>query len=93
MHCGSSGAGHSCQCFVREHCVFWRFLACPNVRQMVDQVQLHLFFLPQRAQRIREGRKNDHGSTTACKAKALPVVPPIQLFPHSVRSEILVKRL
>jgi len=22
IHCGSSGAGCSCQCFVREHCVF-----------------------------------------------------------------------
>jgi len=68
-----------------------RFFPCPNVRQMADQAQLHLFFLPQRAQRIREGRKTDHGSTSACKAKALPVAPPIQLFPHSLRSEILVK--
>jgi len=33
----------------------------------------------------------ESGSTNAHKAKALPVAPPIQLFPHSLRSEILVK--
>jgi len=33
----------------------------------------------------------ESGSRTARKANALPVAPPIQLFPHSVRSEILVK--
>jgi len=58
---------------------------------MVDQAHLVLVFLPQRAQRIRKGRKTDHGITTARKANTLPVAPPIQLFPHSVRSEILVK--
>ncbi len=50
MHCGSSGAGHSCQCFVREHCVFCVFLPERMSAKWWIRRTLYLFF-------YRKGRK------------------------------------
>jgi len=59
---------------------FWRFLP-ERMSANGGSGAIALVFLPQRAQRIREGRKTDHGSTVARKAKTLPLAPQIKLLP------------
>jgi len=90
MRCGSSGAEHSCQCFVREHCVFG--VSClSECLQMAAQAQLRLFFYRKGRKEFAKAAKLTMAVRLRARLRRCLWHHKLNYYPHSVRSEILVK--